>query len=91
VSCRYCELSEPLSRTRPGCHEIDYMGEVSYPECRKENNMRLMGNKATKVAHINKQGDACRFSEIKPENRVKLSSVEKAEDMGYRPCKLCFK
>jgi methylphosphotriester-DNA--protein-cysteine methyltransferase len=53
--------------------------------------MKIVGNYATKVIHQNKQGDACRFSEVKPENRVPFETVTQAINLGYRKCKICFK
>lgn len=96
MSCRFCEYGEPKSRTRPGHHEIDYMGSISYPEClkRKESEVKLFANAKTKVVHQNKKGDACRFSEIKPENRVTIKGPEAmsvAINEGYRLCKICFR
>lgn len=90
MTCRFCEYGEPKSRTRPGHHEIDYMGSISYPECRKEMKM-FYGNKKTKVLHKSKQDDACRASEIKKGNLEKFGSVMEATAEGYRKCKICFR
>lgn len=51
----------------------------------------VFANKATKVFHrADKPKDACRVSEIKPSNRVKLDSAKAAQLAGYIKCQLCY-
>lgn len=50
------------------------------------------GNIKTRVAHMNRQGDACRVGELKPENVIYLQTEEAfiiALKGKYRPCKKC--
>jgi hypothetical protein len=52
---------------------------------------KVFGNKATKKAHSSERGDACRASEIKPDNRRNFENIRAAEAAGYRRCKLCYR
>lgn len=52
--------------------------------------MKVFANKKTKIAHAdNKRGDACRQFLMLKKNIKKFSSMEVADDAGYRACKRC--
>lgn len=51
------------------------------------------GNRATRIAHVNNPGDACRISEVLPENRVYFETPAQLttalENQSFRACKIC--